>query len=115
MAQTDAGVKSKKKSSTKNSTKNKNRIGSGGRSSKATDRRTDKTTVKPRTSSAADKSAVSSLRRQVERKLKTEDAKATYADYIRLLQLEKEMDEEQPREIKVEWVERSEETSVFDE
>jgi hypothetical protein len=38
-------------------------------------------------------------------KLRGKDAKATVGDYIRLLQLQKEMEEEQPREIQVRWVE----------
>lgn len=43
---------------------------------------------------------------QVASKLKENDAKATLGDYIRLVQLQKELDEdEQPREIKVTWIE----------
>ena len=33
------------------------------------------------------------------------DAKATVADYIRLVQLQKELKEEEPLEIEVRWVE----------
>jgi len=38
-------------------------------------------------------------------KLRGKNAKATLGDYIRLVQLRKELDEDQPREIKVTWVE----------
>jgi hypothetical protein len=42
---------------------------------------------------------------QLERKMGGEDVKATMGDYIRLVQLQKELDEEAPKEIKVTWVE----------
>jgi hypothetical protein len=42
---------------------------------------------------------------QMEAKLKSEDLKPSVGDLIRLLQLEKELEEEQPREIEVSWVE----------
>ena len=45
------------------------------------------------------------LREQVEQKLTKEGVKASLGDYIRLVQLQKELEEEQPREIKVTWVE----------
>jgi len=48
---------------------------------------------------------VKKIRLKVEAKLEAEAAKGTLADYVRLLQLEKELDEEEPREIKVQWVE----------
>ena len=41
----------------------------------------------------------------MESKLSQADAKATLGDYIRLVQLQKELEEEQPREIKVSWIE----------
>ena len=47
---------------------------------------------------------VDKLLRKVEEKL-NEDMKATLGDYIRLVQLQKEMEDEQLREIKVTWVE----------
>jgi hypothetical protein len=46
---------------------------------------------------------VSELIAEVEKKLKGKDVKVTLADYIRLVQLRKELDEEQPREIRVTW------------
>jgi hypothetical protein len=45
------------------------------------------------------------LREQVEQKLTKEGVNASLGDYIRLVQLQKELEEEQPREIKVTWVE----------
>ena len=49
--------------------------------------------------------------KQVEEKLSKEDAKATLADYIRLVQLKKELEDEEPREIRVTWVEPEEKES----
>lgn len=55
---------------------------------------------------------VDELLTTIEKKLQEKDAKASLADYIRLLQLQKEMEEDEtPREIRVKWVEDSEETS----
>jgi hypothetical protein len=51
--------------------------------------------------------AVKRIRKKVEEKLEAVAVKGTLADYVRLLQLEKELDEEEPREIKVQWVEPS--------
>jgi hypothetical protein len=42
---------------------------------------------------------------QVEEKMTMEPIKATLGDYIRLVQLHKELDEEEPKEIRVTWVE----------
>ena len=44
------------------------------------------------------------LLKNVERKLGGEDVKATLGDYIRLMQLQKELEEE-PTDITVTWVE----------
>lgn len=43
--------------------------------------------------------------RNIGAKLSSEDVKATVADFIRLLQLQKDLDEEGAKEIKVTWVE----------
>lgn len=48
---------------------------------------------------------VREIRKRVENRLTKEDVKATLGDYIRLVQLEKELDEDEPREIKVTWIE----------
>jgi len=42
---------------------------------------------------------------QVEKQLSKSEFKATIADYIRLLQLQKEYEKETPRDIEVTWVE----------
>ena len=51
----------------------------------------------------------------LEQRLDSDDIRGTLADLIRLLQLEKELtdaEREQPREIRVRWVESDKETSV---
>ncbi len=42
---------------------------------------------------------------QVEKQLSKSEFKATIADYIRLLQIQKEYEKETPRDIEVTWVE----------
>jgi hypothetical protein len=49
-------------------------------------------------------SVIKKIRERVEQKLSENDVKVTLADYIRLVQLEKELEEDEPREIKVTWV-----------
>ena len=52
----------------------------------------------------------------VEKKLTEKEVKATLGDYIKLVQLQKEMhDEQQPKEIKVTWVEAKETKSGNEE
>ena len=53
---------------------------------------------------------VESIRKRVEKKLSSDEVKASLADYIRLVQLEKELEEEEPREIKVTWMDPEEKT-----
>ncbi len=48
----------------------------------------------------------------IEAKIATKEIKATLGDYIRLLQLRKELEQEQPREIEVTWVHPSEKEPV---
>ncbi len=55
------------------------------------------------TSSRAE--VVKKILRRVEQKLSGGDVKPSLGDYIRLVQLHKELDEESPKEIKVTWVE----------
>ena len=45
---------------------------------------------------------------KVEQKLGEGDVKATLGDYIRLVQLQRELEEEEPREIAVKWVDPEE-------
>jgi hypothetical protein len=46
---------------------------------------------------------VRQLLARVEEKLTGKDVKATLADYVRLVQLKKELDEDEPKEIRVTW------------
>lgn len=45
----------------------------------------------------------------IEAKLASSEVKATLGDFIRLLQMQKELQLDQPREIKITWVETTEE------
>jgi len=47
---------------------------------------------------------ISKAREGFEERLKGNDLKLTLADYLKIVQLEKEIDEGEPREIKVTWV-----------
>ena len=47
---------------------------------------------------------VKKLLKNVEKKLGGEDVKATLGDYIRLVQLQQELEDEEPRDITVTWV-----------
>ena len=51
---------------------------------------------------------MSAIRKKVEEKLTNDVHKASLGDYIRLLQLENELKESQPKEIKVTWVDPKE-------
>jgi len=55
------------------------------------------------------------LLKSVEEKLSGKEVKATLGDYIKLVQLQKELDEEQPKEIKVTWMEPEESKSDGEE
>lgn len=63
--------------------------------------------VGPERNGAAKRQArvVNTLLKKVEQKLSEDEVKATLGDYIRLVQLQKELEEDEPREIKVTWVE----------
>jgi hypothetical protein len=58
-----------------------------------------------RTSKPSKAKQVTKVIRKIEKKLEADELKPTVGDYIRLLQLERELEDEQPREIKVSWVE----------
>ena len=60
------------------------------------------------------KELVEQVIEKMEQKLKSEEVKPSVGDLIRLLQLEKELEEEQPKEIKVSWVEPREEEHAGD-
>ncbi len=51
------------------------------------------------------KALVDKVIHSIEERLNKNELKATLGDFIRLVQLEKELEEEQPREIKVTWIE----------
>ena len=40
----------------------------------------------------------------VEKKISGEDVKVTLSDYIRLMQLRKDLEEDRPKEVRVQWV-----------
>ena len=52
---------------------------------------------------------------RIEEKLGSSDVKATFADFIRLLQLQKELQTDQPKEIKVTWIDPNETESASGE
>jgi hypothetical protein len=52
---------------------------------------------------------------RIEEKLGASDVKATFGDFIKLLQLQKELQIDQPREITVTWIEPSETESASEE
>jgi hypothetical protein len=52
---------------------------------------------------------------RIEEKLGSSDVKATFADFIRLLQLQKELQTDQPKEIKVTWIDPNEMESASEE
>jgi len=59
------------------------------------------------------KKIIRTLLRKIEKEFKGKETKATMADYIRLTQLERELEEnEQPREIIITWSEPAEKFSV---
>ena len=55
---------------------------------------------------------VEDLLKKMETKLGSADAKATVGDFIRLVQLSQELNDGEPREIKVTWVEPEETDST---
>jgi hypothetical protein len=59
------------------------------------------------------KKLIRTLLRKIEKEFKNKETKATMADYIRLTQLERELeDQEQPREIIIRWSEPAEKLSI---
>jgi hypothetical protein len=70
----------------------------------ATEKKTNNAGLRKRERSEA----VKKLVEKVEAKFVKELPKATLADYIRLIQLQKDLDEEEPKEIRVTWVDPEE-------
>jgi predicted component of type VI protein secretion system len=62
----------------------------------------------------AEKTKIAKLLRKVieqfEKRLQNEDIKPTIGDYLKLVQIEKEMQKDEAKEIKVTWVEPGEES-----
>ena len=69
------------------------------------------TTSKKKSSKSA---LVKKLLDAAEKKVTAEDVKASIGDVIRLLQLQKELEEEEPREITIQWIDREERGHVHD-
>jgi hypothetical protein len=61
--------------------------------------------VRPKTRSEEQAELVKALLKKLEGKLSSKEFKGTLGDFIRLLQLQRELDDERPAEIKVTWVE----------
>jgi hypothetical protein len=55
---------------------------------------------------------IDKLLQSIEQRIEKDELKATLGDFIRLLQLQKELEEEQPKEIEVRWVEAGEPESA---
>ena len=64
---------------------------------------------------AAKAQAVKHMLTEIETKMTGNQMKATLGDYIRLVQLHKELDDESPKEIRVTWVEPAETGSAKEE
>jgi hypothetical protein len=72
-------------------------------------------TVTETAGSGGQAQAVKSMLTKIETKMKGDQMKATLGDYIRLVQLHKELDDESPKEIRVTWVEPAEKGSANEE
>lgn len=71
--------------------------------------------VPEKVSSGGQAKAVKSMLTKIEKKMSGDQMKATLGDYIRLVQLHKELDDESPKEIRVTWVEPAEKGSANEE
>jgi hypothetical protein len=81
-------------------------------------KRTVKPTVETVTTAAGgggQAQAVKFMLTKIEEKMSGNQMKATLGDYIRLVQLHKELDDESPKEIRVTWVEPAETGSAKEE
>ena len=68
-----------------------------------------KTRTRTRSKSKIDRAAlIDKLLCSIEERIVNQELKGTVNDFIRLLQLQKELEDEQPREIEVRWVEPTE-------
>jgi len=74
---------------------------------KEAEKKTTKATRKREPRAKQKAQVVHQIVERVEKKLAKELEKASLADYIKLVQLEKQLEAEDPRDIKVTWVEPS--------
>lgn len=83
-----------------------------GRMAKATDgkRKLQGSKGQQREGKAAKRKAelVKKIIEKIETKIENDEVKATVGDLIRLIQIEKELEDENPREIEVRWIEPTE-------
>ena len=83
------------------------------RKQNTTDRRRQQTADKESSETKSRKERIRDVLSKIEEKLKNEAPNATLADFIRLTQLERELEqEEQPGEVIVRWQEPSEKPSL---
>lgn len=90
----------------------------GTKNTPARGNRTKKSKVETETKTAragGQAQAVKCMLAKIETKMKGDKMKATLGDYIRLVQLHRELDDESPKEIRVTWVEPAEKGSVKEE
>ena len=74
---------------------------------------TDRMKNRKRIDRFATRERIQKLLGDIETRLESDSGKASISDYIRLLQLERELEEEEgPQEIKVSWVETPEPTNA---
>ena len=64
-----------------------------------------------KTKNSGQAEVVKKLLAEVEDKLKAEGLKVTLGDYIKLVQLQKDLEQDEPREIRVRWMDESESSS----
>ena len=60
---------------------------------------------KPGGGTPVSRTALQTLLKKIEERFESEDVKATVADYIRLLQFNKEFEDGRPKSVEVRWVE----------
>jgi hypothetical protein len=75
----------------------------------------EKTETKVPTRRMTKAEMVSGLITKIQEKLAKDELKPTVGDLLRLLQLEQEMEEEQPREIRVSWINGDEKEHASEE
>lgn len=83
--------------------------------SKEGEKKTAQTPGAPKQESKKQARIVHKIIERVEERLTQNVEKATLGDYIKLVQLEKELEAEMPREIRVTWVEPTAETPAESE